>query len=216
MNLMTIDSQIEKPNGTGLAMLHSELRVPSRAAGLVIFCPDGESDVFDPRNQTIARAFQENHLGTLLFAREENSRDFFGMSGQLRQMTAWAAAQEKARGLPIGYFGAYSGAAAVLTAAAALGARISNVVCCGGALDRAESLLDKVKSPTLLIVGGRDIPVIEINQNACRSLRCEKSIAIVPRASHWFEEPGALPAVARIASEWFLKHFQANTYFFIH
>jgi putative phosphoribosyl transferase len=216
MNLTTIDSQIGARNDSEFTMLNAELRIPARAAGLVIFCLDGESEISDPRNEIVARVFQENHLGTLLFPMTACPRDILGMSARLKQATAWAGLQERAHELPIGYFGNYNGAAAALVAAAELGGRINNIVCCAAALHRAEPFLEKVKSPTLLIVGGRDIPVVELNQRVGRSLRCEKSLAIIPRASHLFEEPGALPTVARIASGWFVKHFHGHKYFFVH
>lgn len=210
-------SQVTIPMGN--ADLKGELIVPADAAGLVIFAHGSGSGRLSPRNQSVARALQEDGLGTLLFdlltEQEERSDERTGhlrfdiplLAERLAGATKWAGTQEHLRRLAIGYFGASTGAAAALVAAAKLGEKINAVVSRGGRPDLAGNVLPQVKSPTLLIVGSNDSPVVEMNESASELLRCEKALVIVPGASHLFEEPGALARVSRLASDWFRKHF---------
>jgi pimeloyl-ACP methyl ester carboxylesterase len=157
-------------------------------------------------------------LGALLFdllTHEEESVDLFTrqfrfdidlLARRLEGVTNWLAGQPDTEKLAVGYFGASTGAAAALVAAARLGERIGAVVSRGGRPDLAEPVLPAVKSPTLLIVGERDERVIELNERAYGLLRCEKDLRIVPRATHLFEEAGALEEVSRLAANWFRDH----------
>jgi dienelactone hydrolase len=129
------------------------------------------------------------------------------LTRRLEQATQWLTDQPKSRSLDIGYFGASTGAAAALNAAASLGSSIAAVVSRGGRPDLAMRALDRVQAPTLLIVGGLDVVVIELNQKAYAQLKSEKRLAIVPGATHLFEEPGTLQEVARLAAQWFKRHF---------
>jgi dienelactone hydrolase len=164
----------------------------------------------------------KSEVGTLLFDlltqdEEQAERytrhlrfDISLLAKRLVAATSWIKTQGDASALPIGYFGASTGAAAALVAAAELGDQVSVIVSRGGRPDLAGTLLPKVKASTLLIVGGRDEQVIELNLEAYRQLRCEKNLVIVDRATHLFEEPGALEEVARLAAEWFKTHFESK------
>jgi len=132
------------------------------------------------------------------------------LSRRLIDATNWLKTQAEVESLPLGYFGSSTGAAAALVAAAELGHRVAVIVSRGGRPDLAGSSLPKVKASTLLIVGGRDEEVIELNWIAYRQLHCEKQVEIVDRATHLFEEPGTLEEVARLAAVWFKKHFESN------
>jgi pimeloyl-ACP methyl ester carboxylesterase len=187
--------------------------------GLAIFAHGSGSSRQSSRNQFVARALQERGIGTLLFdllteAEEQEELytchlrfDIVLLAERLVAATDWVSKQETVRGLPLAYFGASTGAAAALVAAAKLGGRIKAVVSRGGRPDLAGEFLGRVQAPTLLIVGGNDGPVVELNQQAQAELRCANSLAIVPGATHLFEEPGALEAVARLAGEFMLKRF---------
>ncbi|MCG3160911.1 MAG: putative phosphoribosyl transferase [Acidobacteria bacterium] len=207
----------------GAAVLDGDLMIPSGASGIVLFAHGSGSSRHSPRNQGVARVIREAGIGTLLFdllTREEESVDVFTrhlrfdiglLSQRLFEATRWAFEQEETRGLRVGYFGSSTGAAAALMAAARLGEKIGAVVSRGGRPDLADTALPLVKSPTLLIVGGRDEVVIELNQDAYAQLRCEKAMMIIPGATHLFEEPGALDQVANLASAWFAEHLQSQT-----
>jgi putative phosphoribosyl transferase len=132
------------------------------------------------------------------------------LASRLRAATAWVRADPRTRGLPIGYFGASTGAGAALQAAARERERIAAVVSRGGRPDLADAYLSRVQAPTLLIVGGLDFPVIEMNQQAFAKLPCPKELVIVPGATHLFEEPGTLEQVAELASQWFRRHLRAG------
>jgi putative phosphoribosyl transferase len=211
-------SETKIKSAVDLTQWKADLNVPPKALGLVIFSLNGEIGADDPRNHEIARAFQKNRLGTLIYNQDagkkfRNGENISARSRQLAAVAEWAMAHEQSRGLPIGFFGSYGGTPVSLMAAAELGHRINTMVLCSGQLDLARAALNKVKPPTLLIVGGRDIPLIDVNERASKLLRCEKALTIVPRASRYFEEPGALSAVARISSEWFLKSLHGNRLF---
>lgn len=204
----------------GQVRLNGELTIPLGAVGLVLFAHGSGSSRHSPRNQSVARALHQEGIGTLLFdllTEEEERIEYYTrhlrfdipmLAERLVTATKWAEKQEIARDLAIGYFGSSTGAAAALVAAAKLGDKISAVVSRGGRPDLADEALGKVKSPTLLIVGGRDDVVIELNEQARERLKCEKLLTIVPGASHLFEEPGTLEKVAQLAAEWFLKYLQ--------
>lgn len=199
-------------------MLEGELVVPHDARGLVLFAHGSGSSRHSPRNQFVAHTLQEAGLGTLLFdllTREEERSD--ARSGHLRfnieflsSRLVHAAEQIKydieANGLRLGFFGSSTGGGAALVAAAELGERVGAVVSRGGRPDLAGSALRHVTCPTLLIVGGDDEPVIRLNEQAMRDLRCRKELRIIPGASHLFEEPGTLDQVAHDAAEWFKEH----------
>jgi len=205
---------------SGSARLEGELALPAGAAGLVLFAHGSGSSRHSRRNQFVARVIREAGLGTLLFdllTRAEEAVDM--RTGQLRfdiellarrlvDATRWVAAEAETRSLRPGYFGASTGGGAALVAAAELGPAIGAVVSRGGRPDLAGDALRRVQGPTLLIVGEQDELVIALNEEAYAQLRCEKALEIVPRATHLFEEPGALETVARLASDWFLQHLQ--------
>jgi putative phosphoribosyl transferase len=202
----------------GNVSLEGELKLPSRAPGVVLFAHGSGSSRHSPRNQYVAGVIRRAGIGTLLFdllTPGEERRD--AVSGALRfdigllasrlaGATEWLESQPETRGLKVGYFGASTGGGAALVAAAELGAGIAAVVSRGGRPDLAGEALRRVKSPTLLIVGGYDEIVIGLNDEAYAQLRCEKDIRIVPGATHLFEEPGTLEEVARLSANWFRKH----------
>ncbi len=193
--------------------LEGELVVAPDAPTIVLFAHGSGSSRLSPRNQFVARALQEAGIGTLLFdlltereaADRDNVFDIDFLAHRLGDATRWLRARPDGGTCALGYFGASTGAAAALIAAAqdpAIGAVVSR----GGRPDLALRHLANVTAPTLLIVGGNDYGVIELNEKAYRLLRCEKSLKIVPGATHLFEEPGTLEQVAGLASEWFLRH----------
>jgi dienelactone hydrolase len=199
--------------------LAGSLDVPEDARGIVIFAHGSGSSRHSPRNQQVAQALRDAGVGTLLFdllTREEEEVDRETghlrfdvdlLAGRLETATEWAMAQPELRGLPIGFFGASTGAAAALIAAARLDDLVAAVVSRGGRPDLAGSYLPRVSAPTLLLVGERDTPVIELNREAYARMRCTRELIIVPRATHLFEEPGALEQVAALAIGWFHQHF---------
>ena len=208
----------------GSTTLEGELSVPAGANGIVLFAHGSGSSRHSPRNQFVARTIREAQTGTLLFdllTREEEEIDLRTrhmrfdirlLAERLVSATNWIQSEEETRHLRAGYFGSSTGGGAALVAAAEVGEAIGAVVSRGGRPDLAGEALRRVKSPTLLIVGGLDEPVIELNEEAFAQLRCEKELKIVPSATHLFEEPGKLEEVARLASEWFRQHLrpQAN------
>ncbi|HXG94063.1 MAG TPA: dienelactone hydrolase family protein [Blastocatellia bacterium] len=205
---------------SGEAVLEGELKVPANATGVVLFAHGSGSSRHSPRNQFVARVIREAGVGTLLFdllTREEESVDVITrhlrfdidlLARRLLDATNWIEKQDDTGHLRIGYFGSSTGGGAALVAAASAGEKIGAVVSRGGRPDLAGPALPRVASPTLLIVGGRDFGVIELNEEAYAQLRCEKEMKIVPGATHLFEEPGALEQVARLAADWFNKHLQ--------
>jgi len=196
-------------------MTGADLIVPQRAAGVVLFAHGSGSSRHSPRNQYVAKQLREARLGTLLIdlltpEEDETYRTRFDI-GLLTQRLADAARslarEPQTKDLPVGLFGASTGAAAALEVAAAMPEAIRAVVSRGGRPDLAShAALRKVKAPTLLIVGGDDAGVIELNEQAYAALGCVKHLAIVPGATHLFEEPGTLEEVARLAAEWFTRH----------
>ncbi|MFN8644934.1 MAG: dienelactone hydrolase family protein [Candidatus Binatia bacterium] len=200
--------------------LHGLLRRPPEAAGLVLFAHGSGSGHRSPRNNFVAEQLAAAKIGTLLFdllteaeervdAADGSLRfDIPLLTGRLRLATAWARAQEDLEALPLGYFGARTGAAAAL-AAAADEPGIAAVVSRGGRPDLAGGALPRVRAPTLLSVGGEDHHVIALNRQARGQLGCESELAIVPGATHLFEEHGALDQVAALAAGWFNRHLAA-------
>jgi len=199
---------------TGAVRLVGHLAVPEVCSGLVVFAHGSGSSRHSPRNRFVAAALNSVGLGTLLFdlltPDEEFERravfDIELLADRLGAVTQWLEAQPEARGLRIGYFGASTGAGAALWAAAEPGSSIAAVVSRGGRPDLADPKLSQVRAPTLLIVGGRDEVVLELNRQAQSQMRCESQLAVVPGATHLFEEPGALAEVSRVASDWLLSH----------
>ena len=207
---------------SGRFRLEGELIVPKGTIGLVLFAHGSGSSRYSPRNKYVAQKLHESKIGTLLFdlltAEEEDEEQYTRhlrfdirlLATRLAGATRWVKAQEEAQQLAVGYFGASTGAAAALVAAAELGEEVAVVVSRGGRPDLAGAALANVKAPTLLIVGGLDEPVIRLNREAYAQLLCEKQLEIVDGATHLFEEPGALEKAARLATEWFTNHFKAG------
>lgn len=191
--------------------LSGALSVPHDAVGLVLFSHGTGSSRFSPRNNMVAEILRDRGIGTLLFdlltADEdetyENRFDIDLLTERLLKVTAWAKDQEEAKDLSIGYFGASTGAASALNAAAVLGDEIKAVVSRGGRPDLAMPEIDMVKAATLLLVGELDTTVILLNQRAFRNLYCKKELKIIEGASHLFEESGKLEEVAKISANWF-------------
>ena len=196
------------------AELAGHLVVPSPARGVVVFAHGSGSSRHSPRNRYVASVLQDGGLGTLLFdlltpteeAHRGNVFDIDLLASRLLEATAWLEREPAAAGLTISYFGASTGAAAALAAAAARPERTGAVVSRGGRPDLAMPVLAQVQAPTLLIVGSRDEMVLELNRRAQRQLRCESRVAVVPGATHLFEEPGTLSQAARLARDWFVSH----------
>jgi len=201
---------------SGQVTLTGALTIPATAPGVVLFAHGSGSSRHSPRNQFVARTIRNAKLGTLLFdlltpaeeAVDTYSRhlrfDIELLAERLVNATYWLKGEFAL--LRVGYFGSSTGAAAALVAAAELGEIVRAVVSRGGRPDLAANSLPLVKAPTLLIVGGLDYPVIEMNQGAYAQLHCEKDVEIVPGATHLFEEPGTLEKVAQLAADWFQKH----------
>ena len=194
--------------------LEGLLSVPTNAPGMVIFAHGSGSGRFSPRNNFVARNLQQDGLATLLLdlltEEEADDRhkvfDIDLLADRLLLAKEWSEADPQTRHLKIGYFGASTGAGAALQAAAREPSNIKAVVSRGGRPDLAERYLPSVIAPTLLLVGGHDEPVIEMNQAAYSLLTCEKKLIIVPGATHLFEEPGTLDQVAEHAGRWFVRY----------
>jgi pimeloyl-ACP methyl ester carboxylesterase len=190
------------------------LTVPPQASGLVIFAHGSGSGRLSPRNNHVAAGLQKVGLATLLIdllteAEEGNRANVFDiplLASRLAEATDWAEGQPSLADLPVGYFGASTGAGAALLAAARADGRVRAVVSRGGRPDLAGAALYEVDVPTLLIVGSRDSPVIELNRDALRIIPGRKEMIIVPGAGHLFEEPGTLDEVIRHAARWFCAH----------
>jgi pimeloyl-ACP methyl ester carboxylesterase len=200
------------------AVLNGDVMVPEEARGLVVFVHGSGSSRFSRRNRAVADSLVRAQLATLLLdlLTEPEERtdavtaefrfDIAMLARRTTEVVDWIAASAQIGSLPIGLFGASTGAAAALIAAADRPEPARAVVSRGGRPDLAASALDRVVVPTLLIVGGRDLPVLDLNQQAYERLRGARDLRIVPGATHLFEEPGALDQVARLATEWFLKY----------
>ena len=199
-------------------VLEADITIPQLARGMVLFAHGSGSSRFSPRNRYVAQQLQQAGLATVLAdlltpAEEETDArtrairfDISLLTTRLKHLTDWLADQERTAGLSCGYFGASTGAAAALAAAAQRPGHVRAVVSRGGRPDLAGRFLPRVHQATLLIVGGRDPAVLEINQQAVQKIPAETHLAIVPGASHLFEEPGALEQVALLARDWFAEH----------
>jgi dienelactone hydrolase len=206
----------------GEVTLDADLAVPEQATGLVAFAHGSGSNRHSPRNRYVAQLMRDAGLATLLVSLltvEEEAEDL--ITGKLRfdisllgrrlvGVADWLRRNEDARRLKLGLFGSSTGAAGALMAAAERPADVAAVVSRGGRPDLAGPVLDRVKAPTLLIVGGDDFPVIDMNRKALASLRSEKKLVIVPGATHLFEEPGTLEKVAELARDWFVKYLDTR------
>jgi pimeloyl-ACP methyl ester carboxylesterase len=202
--------------------LEGALTIPSHAQGLVLFAHGSGSSRHSSRNQQVARSLQNVGLATLLFdlLTKEEERidaatahlrfDIDFLASRLRVATRWARDADRTSSFRVGYFGASTGAAAALVAAAELTADIGAVVSRGGRPDLAGRSLAQVRAPTLLIVGGDDEAVIPLNEKAYQELQCQKRFEIVPRATHLFEEPGTLAIVAELAGRWFGEYLPSQ------
>ncbi|MCL6551505.1 MAG: dienelactone hydrolase family protein [Firmicutes bacterium] len=201
-------------------VLEGNLALPAHSAGLVLFAHGSGSSRWSPRNRHVAQVLQQAGLGTLLFdlltAAEEAEDvrtarlrfDIPLLARRLLAATAWVRTDARTRHLPVGYFGASTGAAAALVAAAQRPEDVAAIVSRGGRPDLAADVLERVRAPTLLIVGGRDLAVLELNRQALAALQADSELAIVPGAGHLFEEPGALDEVARLAVGWFRRRLR--------
>jgi len=198
--------------------LDGDLSIPPNAVGLVVFAHGSGSSRRSPRNRQVAEVLHQRRLATLLFdlltpdevAVDEVTRhlrfDIGFLATRLVDVTDWIGTQAIVADLPIGYFGASTGAAAALVAAASRSAAVRAVVSRGGRPDLAMPALERVQAPTLLIVGGADYDVIPLNERAYRQLRSPKELVLVDRATHLFEERGAIEQVSQLAADWFERH----------
>jgi putative phosphoribosyl transferase len=205
----------------GTAALKGNLTLPEEARAVVLFAHGSGSSRHSPRNRYVARVLNDAKLATLLIDLLTEDEEVIDMlSARLRfdikflaerlvDVTDWLAEFPDTRRLRIGYFGASTGAAAALVAAAVRPDAVGAAVSRGGRPDLAGAALPRVRAPTLLIVGGNDGQVVELNRTALAQMRCEKQLVLVPGATHLFEEPGALDEVARLARDWFHRHLNA-------
>lgn len=207
----------------GSVALDGDLHVPVQAAGLVIFAHGSGSSPFSRRNRAVAKVLEHAGFGTLLLdlltrqeeAEDERTAEYrFNiplLGARVVGAADWAQAQADLRRFPLALFGASTGAAAALIASADRPAAIRAVISRGGRPDLAEDTLSRVEAPTLLIVGGDDTPVIDMNRDAMRRMRAPVQLEIVPGATHLFEEPGTLEQVARLAADWCRRHLKEST-----
>jgi len=208
-NKKTVEIQIED------VILQGNLAIPENATGIVIFSHGSGSSRLSPKNNFVPEVIQQKGLATLLFdlltekeaSIYENRFDIELLTERLIAVTNWVLKNPETQGLHPGYFGASTGAASALMAAAHFGDQIKAIVSRGGRPDLGMQNIEKVKAPTLLIVGGYDDLVIQLNQKAFERLQCEREFEIVPEASHLFEEPEKLDIVARLSADWFSKWF---------
>ena len=206
----------------GDATLDGNLTAPNDADGMVLFVHGSGSSRHSPRNRFVAQTLNKAGLATMLFdllTPDEESVDIYTrqhrfdiglLAMRLGFATEWIIQEPVARGLRIGYFGSSTGGGAALVAAAARPGQVSAVVSRGGRPDLAGAALGNVRAPTLLIVGGEDHVVIDLNRKAMEQMGCETRLELIPGATHLFEEPGTLENVAKLASEWFAKHLNTN------
>jgi len=213
---MSINELVHIPDGP--AIIEGMLEVPDNAHGIVLFAHGSGSSRLSPRNNYVAKVLRQAGIGTLLMdlltvqedETYETRFDIALLTRRLGVATAWLQKDPRVKDLPLGYFGASTGAAAALQAAAKMGAAVSTVVSRGGRPDMAGTeALHQVGAPTLLLVGGWDDVVIDLNQAAYDVMQCPKELSIIPGATHLFEEPGTLEQVARQATAWFERHFKS-------
>lgn len=223
VNSTLVPREVRIPAGD--AWLYGDLVLPPGFEGLVLFAHGSGSGRHSARNRQVARHLQQAGIATLLFDlltwqeeqtdlhTREHRFDIALLTRRMQEATAWAAAQAELKHAPLGYFGASTGSAAALLAAARLGEQIAAVVSRGGRPDLAGPVaLAAITAPTLLIVGAADHQVVELNEQAHAQLRCKKSLALVPGATHLFEEAGALEQVAQLAGSWFITHLTSRQY----
>ncbi len=218
--MQAMSDHVQIPSGS--ARLDGELSVPPNARGIVLFAHGSGSSRHSPRNQFVARIIRDAGLGTLLFdllTHDEETEDLrtarlrfdIGLlAKRLVDATRWVAGQTETCRLGLGYFGASTGAAAALTAATEIGPAIDAVVSRGGRPDLAGDTLQRASSPTLLIVGSLDKPVLHLNEQTLARLRCEKKLVVIDGASHLFQEVGTLDQVAHLSAEWFRQHLHTR------
>ncbi len=208
-------STVNIPVPADNVQLDGELVLPPSATGVVLFAHGSGSSRFSPRNTYVAEVLQQADIGTLLFdlltsVEDQNYETRFDIALLTRRLlaaTAWLQSNPKTQALRLGYFGASTGAAAALQAAAKMENNIAAVVSRGGRPDLAgEVALSRVSAPTLLIVGGADYGVIELNQQAYALMKCKKELTLIPGATHLFEEAGTLQQAAHSAADWFAQH----------
>jgi pimeloyl-ACP methyl ester carboxylesterase len=200
--------------------LSGSLGLCREGRGVIVFAHGSGSSRFSPRNRHVAEAFRRAGLGTLLIdllTQEEaddrrNVFDIELLASRLSSAALWLQSEHATKGLGIGYFGSSTGAAAALLAAARHPDRVGAIVSRGGRPDLAWADLSEVRSPTLLIVGGEDTEVLELNRRALAKLQCPREIIVIPGATHLFPEPGALDEVTRLAENWFLRHLGPEVY----
>jgi dienelactone hydrolase len=204
----------------GGVVVEGNLTVPSNARGVVLFAHGSGSSRFSPRNRYVAKVFNTQKIATLLFdllTNEEDQEDLATaeyrfninlLADRLIGATEWLKKDPQTKNYPFGYFGASTGAAAALIAAAKLPNDIATVVSRGGRPDLAANYLPRVKAPTLLLVGDLDTEVIELNRQAMAQMSAEKKLVLIPGATHLFEEPGKLEEVAKISADWFLRYLK--------
>ena len=207
----------------GATVLHADLGIPARPRGVVLFAHGSGSSRHSPRNRAVAEALQTAHFATLLLdlltVKEERLDASTGalrfdipfLAARLVVATQWIRKQPALARLPIGYFGASTGAAAALVAAAELGGAVHAIVSRGGRPDMAGHALGRVHAPTLLIVGGYDQPVLDLNRDALARMHGDNELQVVHRAGHLFEEPGAMLEVIELARGWFALHLASDT-----
>jgi putative phosphoribosyl transferase len=204
----------------GDATVEGNLTMPHNARGIVVFAHGSGSSRFSPRNQFVSKEFNKARIGTLLFdllTRKEEEKDIvtaeyrFNINLLAKRLVAaseWLKKTPKINQLSFGYFGASTGAAAAIIAAAKLSKDVKTVVSRGGRPDLAADYLPQVKAPTLLLVGGLDVEVIELNKQAMDQMSAPKKLIIIPGATHLFEEPGKLEEVAKISTDWFIRYLK--------
>jgi putative phosphoribosyl transferase len=207
---------------TEKVVVEGDLTLPEQCTGIVVFAHGSGSSRHSPRNKHVAKVLQDANIATLLMdllTIKEETVDMYTaqlrfdislLAGRLAGATDWVSENNMTRSLHVGYFGASTGAAAALVAAAERQSVVKAVVSRGGRPDLASESLPKVKAPTLLIVGGDDEPVIGMNREAMQKMKTECKLVIVPGATHLFEEPGKLDEVAELARDWFLRHLDTR------
>lgn len=206
--------EIEIPCGE--IMLKGELTIPLKPIATIIFVHGSGSSRHSPRNKRVADDLNAQGFATLLFdlltaeeaSNQSNVFDIEMLTQRLIRVTKWINTHENMAQLPIGYFGASTGAAAALVAASTMGAEITAVVSRGGRVDLAGNELRNVKAPTLMIVGSADDVVLDLNNQAQKQMRCENELIIISGATHLFEEPGTLDQVSEAAADWFRKYLK--------
>ena len=212
------DENVTIPSGK--VTINGNLTVPPKAKGIVVFAHGSGSSRFSPRNTKVAREINATGTATLLIdllTEEEEAEDVYSgdfrfnidlLAQRLVNATEWTMTNPDTKNLAVGYFGASTGAAAALIAAAKLPEHVKAVVSRGGRPDLAGAYLPRVKAPSLLIVGGDDLEVLELNQDAMAQMTAEKKLVVVPGATHLFEEPGKLEQVAKLAIDWFARYLK--------